>query len=122
MPTKTNPESQRGSTHVVSSEILKQVCDSPISVPDKYRWATKDEDVRTIEKALGLPERCIGALSASHHARSCGAAGTRIGLALFSPPLTKRPQRTLSIELILGEGWSRHDFGHSLNLAGLTGA
>ena len=50
MPSKSNPESQGRTTRVVSPEIFKQVYDSPSSLPGKFRWVTKDEDVRAIEK------------------------------------------------------------------------
>lgn len=62
MPTKTNPKAQRPATQVVSPEIFKQVYDSPLSLPGKCRWVTKDEGVRTIEKLLGIPEQGIAPL------------------------------------------------------------
>jgi protein-arginine kinase activator protein McsA len=29
-------------------------------LPGEYKWVTKDEDVRSIEKILGIPEKTIG--------------------------------------------------------------
>jgi hypothetical protein len=36
-------------TYPVSNEVFKQVYDSPASLLGKYKWVTKDEDVRAIE-------------------------------------------------------------------------
>jgi hypothetical protein len=41
MPSKSNPQAQGRTTHVVSPEIFKQVYDSPSSLPGKHRWVTK---------------------------------------------------------------------------------
>jgi len=37
-------------TYPVSEKVFKQVYDSPSSSPGKYKWFTKEEGVRTIEK------------------------------------------------------------------------
>jgi hypothetical protein len=39
----------------VSEEIFKQIYDSPHSLPGKEKWVTTDEDVRAIERLLGIP-------------------------------------------------------------------
>jgi hypothetical protein len=105
MPTKTNPESQGRATRVVSSEIFKQVYDSPLSLPGKHRWVTKDEDVRTIEKLLGIPDKSIGApLWVSGDTRQCPKCGRETNwLDIVSSAVTKTHQKALLVEVILGE-------------------
>jgi|SRR5712671_1041298 len=79
MSNKSNPQSRGRTTHVVSPEIVRQVYDSPLSLPGKHRWVTKDEDARTIEKLLGsIPEKSIGApLWVSGDTRNCPMARCR---------------------------------------------
>src|SRR5712692_5862043 len=105
MPTKTNPKSQGPKTRVVSPEIFKQVYDSPLSLPGKHRWVTKDEDVWTIEKLLGIPEKSIGApLWVSGDTRNCPKCGRETNwLDIVSSALTKTHQKALLVEVILGE-------------------
>jgi hypothetical protein len=105
MPDKRNPQSQGRTTHVVSPEIFKQVYDSPHSLPGKHRWVTKDEDVRTIEKLLGIPERGIGApLWVSGDTRHCPKCQRETNwLDIVSSALTKTHQRALLVEVILGD-------------------
>lgn len=105
MPTKTNPKSQGRTTHVVSPEVFKQVYDSPLSLPGKHRWVTKDEDVRTIEKLLGIPEKSIGApLWVSGDTRQCQKCGRETNwLDIVSSALSKTHQKAMLVEVILGE-------------------
>jgi hypothetical protein len=104
MTAKSNPNSQ-ATTRVVSSEIFRQVYDSPLSLPGKHRWVTKDEDVRTIEKLLGIPEKSIGApLWVSGDTRNCPKCGRETNwLDIVSSALTKTHQKALLVEVILGE-------------------
>jgi hypothetical protein len=105
MPSRTNRESQGRSTRVVIPEFFKQVYDSPLSLPGKDRWVTKDEDVRIIEKLLEIPEKSIGApLWVSGDTRHCVKCGRETNwLDIVSSALTKTPQRSLLVEVILGE-------------------
>jgi len=105
MAGKSNPQSQGRTTHVVSPEIFKQVYDSPLSLPGKYRWVTRDEDVRTIEKLLGIPERSIGApLWVSGDTRHCPKCGRETNwLDIVSSALTKTHQKALLVQVILGD-------------------
>lgn len=48
-------------TFPVTNEVFKMVYDAPSSLPGKHKWLTTDEDVRQIEKLLGMPEKTIGA-------------------------------------------------------------
>ena len=76
MTDKSAHQSEGRTTRVVSPEIFRQVYDSPLSLPGKHRWVTKDDDVRTIEKLLGIPERSIGApLWVSGNTRHCPKCG-----------------------------------------------
>jgi hypothetical protein len=105
MPTKPNPTSQARTTRVVSPEVFKQVYDSPLSLPGSHRWVTKDEDVRTIEKLLAIPEKSIGApLWVSGDTRHCPKCGRETSwLDIVSSALTKTHQKALLVEVILGE-------------------
>jgi hypothetical protein len=105
MPDKSNPQSQGRTTHVVSPEIFKQVYDSPHSLPGNHRWTTKEEDVRAIERLLGIPERSIGApLWVSGDTRYCPKCGRETNwLDIVSSALTKTHQKALLVEVILGD-------------------
>lgn len=48
-------------TYVVDDRKFREVYESPASLPGRHRWLTVDEDVRQIEKLLGMPEKTIGA-------------------------------------------------------------
>lgn len=48
-------------TYPVPDEVFRQVYDSPASLPGRYKWVTKDEDVRQIEELLRMPKDTIGA-------------------------------------------------------------
>ena len=104
MTAKSNPKSE-ATTRAVTPEIFKQVYDSPLSLPGKHRWVTKDEDVRTIEKLLGIPEKSIGApLWVSGDTRHCPKCGRETNwLDIVSSALTKTHQKALLVEVILGE-------------------
>jgi len=105
MPAKTNPKSQGSATRVVSPEIFRQVYDSPLSLPGKHRWVTKDEDVRTIEKLLEMTEKSIGApLWVSGDTRNCPKCGRETSwLDIVSSALSRTHQRKLLVEVILGD-------------------
>ena len=104
MSNKSNPQSRGRTTHVVSPEIVRQLYDSPLSLPGKHRWVTKDEDARTIEKLLGsIPEKSIGApLWVATHA-------TAPWLGVVSSEMTKRQRKALSVEVILRLSMARDE-------------
>ncbi len=89
----------------VTSEVFRQVYESPASLPGKEKWVTADEDVRAIEKLLGMKPRTIGAplwLSGdSKHCRSCGRETS--WLDIVSSALKKVHGRELIAEVILGD-------------------
>src|SRR5260370_34626786 len=65
-------KNSKASTRVVNAEIFKQVYDSPHSLPGKEKWITSDQDVRTIERLLGMSPKTIGApLLLSGDTRHC---------------------------------------------------
>jgi len=105
MPPKTNPKSQGPATREVSPEVFKLVYDSPHSLPGQHRWVTQDEDVRTIEKLLGIPEKSIGApLWVSGDTRHCPKCGRETNwLDIVSSAVAKTHQKSLLVEVILGE-------------------
>jgi hypothetical protein len=105
MSTKGKEPTSGRTTHVVSPEVFKQVYDSPLSLPGNHRWVTKDEDVRTIEKLLGIPERSIGApLWVSGDTRRCPKCGRETNwLDIVASALTKTHQKALLVEVILGD-------------------
>lgn len=105
MQTRDDAQSAGRTTHQVSAELFKQVYDSPLSLPGKHRWVTKDDDVRTIEGLLGIPDRAIGVpLWVSGDTRQCTKCGREINwLDIVSSALSKTHQKALLVEVILGE-------------------
>ncbi|MDB5200366.1 MAG: hypothetical protein JWO92_2329 [Chitinophagaceae bacterium] len=92
-------------TFPVSDEVFKKVYDSPASLPGKYKWLTPDEDVRAIEKLLGLPAKTIGAplwLSGDH--KNCGKCRREINwLDIVSSAAGSVHSSKMIAEIILGE-------------------
>jgi len=106
MPGHKDPDKQQlRTTHIVSADLFRQVYDSPLSLPGKDRWVTKDEDVRTIETLLGIPARSIGApLWVSGDTRRCPQCSRETNwLDIVSSALTRMHQKALLVEVILGE-------------------
>jgi len=106
MPSKGKSDSQTPrTTHVVSAEIFKQVYDSPLSLPGKYRWVTSDADVRTIERLLGMDPKTIGApLWVSGDTRNCPKCGRETNwLDIVSSALSQTHQKELLVRVILGD-------------------
>ncbi len=48
-------------TMPVNDSIFRAVYDAPASLPGRHKWLTGDDDVRTLEKLLGMPPKTIGA-------------------------------------------------------------
>ncbi len=105
MPGTATRKSQGRTTRVVTPDVFKQVYDSPLSLPGKHRWVTNDEDVRRIEKLLGIPQRSVGApLWVSGDTRKCPNCGRETNwLDIVSSALTKTHQKELLVTVILGE-------------------
>ncbi len=105
MPISPNVKSRGAATREAGPEIFKHVYDSPLSLPGKHRWVTKDGDVRTSEKLLGIPERKIGApLCVSGDTRDCPNYRRETNwLDIAWSALAKTYQKKLLVEVILGE-------------------
>ena len=93
------------STHQVSDEIFKQVYDSPSSLPGKQAWVTSDEDVRAIEKLLGMAGRTIGApLWVSGDTRHCKKCKRETNwLDIVASGLAREHSAAMIAEVILGD-------------------
>src|SRR6266849_1612664 len=93
------------STVVVSEEVFRQVYDSPHSLPGKEKWVTTDEDVRAIERLLGMDPKTIGApLWVSGDTRNCPQCGRETNwLDIIGSALTKVHDKALLVTVILGD-------------------
>jgi len=93
------------STFVVPIEIFQEVYDSPSSLPGKYKWVTADDDVRKIEKILGMDSKTIGApLWVSGDSKNCPKCGREINwLDIISSGLNEIHQREMIAKVILGD-------------------
>lgn len=103
---KSNSEGHRGlATRVVSEEVFREVYDSPHSLPGKDRWVTTDEDIREIERILGMKPRTIGApLWVSGDTRRCSSCGRETNwLDIVTSALAHAHGRELLVRVILGE-------------------
>jgi hypothetical protein len=92
-------------TRMVTEEIFKQVYDSPHSLPGKDKWVTTDEDVRAIERLLGMTPKTIGApLWVSGDTRRCPRCDRETNwLDIVSSALDKVHGKQLLVKVILGE-------------------
>lgn len=89
----------------VSDRIFKQVYDSPASLPGRYKWLTTDEDVRAIEKLLGMPRNTIGApLWVSGDRKTCKKCRRQVNwLDIVSSALKGVHNVKMVAQVILGE-------------------
>lgn len=92
-------------TRVVGKDIFQQVYDSPASLPGKERWVTRDEDVREIEKLLGIEPSTIGApLWVSGDTRHCPKCDRETNwLDIVSSALSDVHSRKMLAQVILGD-------------------
>lgn len=88
-------------TYPVSNEVFKQVYD----LPGKHKWLTKDEDVRAIEKLLGMPAKTIGApLWVSGDTKACSKCSREINwLDIVSSAAGSIHSSKMIAEIMLGE-------------------
>ncbi len=98
-------ESKAGSTFPVSDEVFKQVYDSPHALPGNFKWITPDEDVRKIEKILGMPEKTIGApLWISADEKHCPKCHRELSwLDIVSSAVQHVHSKAMIAQVILGE-------------------
>jgi len=102
-----NPPRAGGSasTRAVPNEIFRQVYDSPRSLPGKERWLTRDDDVREIERILGMEPNVIGApLWVSGDSRDCPSCGRETNwLDIVSSALADVHDARMIATVILGD-------------------
>jgi hypothetical protein len=91
-------------TQSVSSDIFRQVYDSPASLPGDHRWVTSDPDGRKIEEILGMPPHTIGApFWVSGDRMQCADCGrVRSWLDIVSSALEHVHRSTMIARVILG--------------------
>jgi hypothetical protein len=102
----SDPESAaKRSTYPVSDELFQAVYDSPRSLPGKDVWLTPDQDVREIERALGIDDGTIGApLWLSGDDRQCTKCGRQTSwLDIVSSALQEVHRKELIVRVVLGE-------------------
>jgi len=92
-------------TRAVSDEVFRAVYDSPASLPGRQRWVTPDQDVRKLEKLLGMPPETIGApLWLSGDRSDCPECGRTISwLDIVASALQSVHDRAMIARVILGE-------------------
>lgn len=85
--------------------MFRQIYDSPASLPGKKKWITADEDVRAIEKLLGMKPRTIGApLWLSGDSQRCRKCKRETSwLDIVSSALKKVHGKEMIAEVILGD-------------------
>ena len=89
----------------VADEVFRAVYDSPASLPGRHRWVTPDQDVRAIEKLLGMPPQTIGApLWVSGDRKKCHKCRREVNwLDIVSSALKRVHGREMIASVILGE-------------------
>jgi len=106
MPKKESASKTAGpATRVVSPEVFKQVYDSPHSLPGKEKWVTVDNDVREIEKILGMEPKTIGApLWVSGDTRCCPKCHRETNwLDIIASGLSQVHRKEMLVKVILGD-------------------
>lgn len=96
---------RKRNTLEVSDEVFRQVYESPASLPGKNKWVTCDEDVRGIEKLLGMKSGTIGApLWLSGDRKRCRNCKRETSwLDIVSSSLKKVHGKEMIAEVILGD-------------------
>jgi len=96
---------ERRATRSVEPDLFRTVYESPRSLPGRHKWVTSDEDVREIERLLGLPAKSIGApLWVSGDTRQCRKCGRETNwLDIVSSALAGIHQRHMIAKVILGD-------------------
>lgn len=93
------------STYPVSPELFQEVYDSPRSLPGAHVWLTPDEDVREIERLLGIDAGAIGApLWLSGDERRCAKCGRATSwLDIVASALAETHGKAMIATVVLGE-------------------
>jgi hypothetical protein len=97
-------EKKQRFTFPVSDEAFKKVYDSPASLPGKQKWLTPTDDVRAIEKILGMPANTIGApLWVSGDRKTCTKCRRQMSwLDIVSSATSSIHSSKMIAEVILG--------------------
>ena len=105
MPKQSASKTVGPATRVVSAEVFKQVYDSPHSLPGKERWLTIDEDVRALERILGMEPKTIGApLWVSGDTRHCPKCCRETNwLDIVASGLAQVHRKEMLVKVILGD-------------------
>jgi hypothetical protein len=92
-------------TYPVSDTVFRTVYDSPASLPGRYKWLTREADVRRIEELLGMPPETIGApLWVSGDGKRCPKCRRETNwLDIVASALGEVHSRELIARVILGE-------------------
>jgi hypothetical protein len=92
-------------THPVTDDVFRAVYDSPAALPGRYKWLTTDEDMRQIEKLLGMPPKTIGApLWVSGDRKRCTKCRREVNwLDIVASAMDKVHSREMIARVILGE-------------------
>lgn len=90
MPKRRSQELQR-QTHALNNAVFHEMYDSPSSLPGRYRWLTRDKDVRKIEELLDMSSETIGAplFTIAVATRDLGLLGCMLFLVLNMPCIGK---------------------------------
>jgi hypothetical protein len=104
MPSNSENAGER-STYAVPDDLFQTVYDSPRSLPGEHVWLTPDEDVREIERLLGIDQAAIGApLWLSGDERHCPKCGRKTSwLDIVSSALKEVHRKALIVRVVLGE-------------------
>jgi hypothetical protein len=94
----------RRSTYALPEDLFRAVYDSPSSLPGRFSWVTPDDDVREIERLLGIPDQSIGApLWLSGDRRDCPSCERMTSwLDIVSSALGEVHRKELLVRVILG--------------------
>lgn len=92
-------------THPVSDTVFREVYDSPASLPGRYKWLTRERDVRKLEELLAMPPETIGApLWVSGDRKRCPKCRREVNwLDIVSSALEQVHDREMVARVILGE-------------------
>lgn len=101
----TRVKRTRPATVAVSDALFQQVYDSPAALPGKERWVTSDEDVREIERLLGMEPKTIHApLWVSGDTRHCPNCERESSwLDIIASGLAKVHSTKMMVSVLLGE-------------------
>ena len=102
---KSKKEYPKRFTYPVSNEVFQAVYDSPASLPGRFKWVAKDEDVRQIEELLGIPAHTIGApLWVSGDRKRCKKCRRETSwLDIVNSALTQTHSKEMVVRVILGD-------------------